>query len=213
MKHNTLRKLAATVLASVDRDTAAQLAASIATSASRPNGSPVLRTIAAIVAKSLADSSRAPETKSTVPSRSVSEPDNRGWQRALDAMTAAPVPRGGTTEPGDDTTLLETREAPMTKSPPLKGLLTGYYDTANIGRYTFTLMNAVQLGVGYPRNPGNIGGQFWLQDMPDGAWHRLKDRGARFLDIWVRWQNHDLHVLVGHGPEKSPVLTATDLGR
>jgi hypothetical protein len=92
-----------------------------------------------------------------------------------------------------------------------RGTLSGQYDTVNIGAFAFSLYNSSQLQVNQLRSSGNVGGQFWLADLPAGIWHRLSDRGERLLPVWIRIHGIDVDVQVQGGPSSAPILQATDM--
>jgi hypothetical protein len=92
-----------------------------------------------------------------------------------------------------------------------RGVLTGQYDAANIGAFSFSMYRGIQLQVSMLRASGNTGGLFWIADLPPMTWHRLKDRGARLLPVWIRVNGLDLEAQVGDGPGDALVLQATDI--
>ena len=211
---NDLTKIAAHLLRNIDRQTASGLAGSFAAAAARRDRGSRIALMARLLAEGLAvgtvePASRPPESGGRVAADS-------GWQRALQTLGSNPPTRPTTTTspaPTRPSVAAGATPASAADSQALRGMLRGYYDTANIGQYTFALMNGVQLQVGTPRSPGNIGGQFWLEGMPQAVWHRLKDRNHRALKVWVRWISQDLEITVNAGPDGAPVVNASDQGR
>jgi hypothetical protein len=89
--------------------------------------------------------------------------------------------------------------------------LTGAFDAANIGGFSFSFYKGTQLVVNQMRAPGSVGGTFWLGDLPGDVWHRLNDRGDRLLPVWIKADGIDLDVMVGGGQNNAPVLNPTDV--
>lgn len=208
MTETHLTQAAAQALRLIDRKAAATLVGSLAASMTRREGSPRVAMLARLVADGLAAS--VADAPPVPPGRAGPDASGIGWQRALDTLGRDTGPSAAATTAATRPRATTARTAPTDAT---RGILSGYYDTANIGRYTFSLMNGVQLQVGTPRSPGNIGGLFWLEAMPQGVWHRLDDRNHRLLKVWVRWRGHDLDVMVDAGPDGAAVVSASDQGR
>lgn len=208
----TMRKLLkgiATLAASnVDKESASQLAATVAESLARRSGHPGLHKVTELVAQGLKASAQRPNQ--TPPQRSPAATD--GWQHALHLLQAArsqgPGPAGGSPAPTSGAPTATPSGKGRTVS---RGTLSGRYDAANIGPFAFTFYNGTQLQVNQLRASSNVGGQFWLADMPAGTWHRLKDRGERLLPVWIRVHGIDVEAQVGDGPSGAPILQATDM--
>ena len=207
MTENNLGKVAALAFRNLDRKTAASMVASLAATLARRDGSnPTVRKLAHLVADGLAvTDDRADQS----PQTSSRPAGGTGWQRAQETLRS---PSGRTPDASAAPPRLSAGPGTAPQEA-IKGILSGYYDTANIGRHTFSLMNGAQLQVGTPRSPGNIGGLFWLEGLPQSVWHQLRDRNSRLLKVWVMWRGRDLHVMVDAGPTGAAVVSASDQGR
>jgi hypothetical protein len=132
-----------------------------------------------------------------------------GWQQAVQLMaqsSSGSDPGSVGNSPADAKTKPSAKERTISR-----GVLTGQYDAANIGAFSFNMYRGIQLQVSMLRASGNIGGQFWIADLPPMTWHRLKDRGARLLPVWIRVNGLDVEAQVGDGPGNALVLQATDM--
>ncbi|WP_410791196.1 hypothetical protein [Kribbella sp. C-35] len=192
MKHKILKDAAALAASSIDKQSAAQIAATLAAAVARRDGHRGLRMVAKLVSQGLAATAEQ-QNQGTAgpPGNSGRTPGNDSWQKARQLLDDA-----------------RPKESARTAT---RGILSGQYDCVNVGAFAFNLYNSSQLQVNQLRASGNVGGQFWIADLPVGAWHRLKDRGDRRLPVWIRKKGIDVEVQVGDGPSTAPELQATDM--
>jgi hypothetical protein len=208
----------ATVLSQIDKSAVARLAATVAAEVSSRHSNPTVRTIAGLVAKGMrtAQVPREEAEPARPASFSQSKPpfdDASGRKRALEILQTHRAETYSSSQPRTGAAQVSAQVG--ARQEVLQGFLAGYYDTVNIGTYGFTLIQGAELLVGSFRSSdsGNIGGQFQVEHLPAAVWHRLKDRGARLLPIWVQWRGDELHILVGSGPANARVINATKSGQ
>jgi hypothetical protein len=135
-------------------------------------------------------------------------PVTDGWQQAVKLLSQSSPGSAGPVSNSPPDAKAESSAKERTIS---RGVLTGQYDAANIGAFSFNLYRGIQLQVNMLRASGNVGGQFWIADLQPMTWHRLKDRSARLLPVWIRVNGPDVETQVGDGPGNALVLQATDM--
>ena len=214
-----LKGIAAIAMASVDKQSASQLGATAARSVAGRNAHPGVKFVAGLVAEGLSATAQrpgvAPPQGGSAPGRqpSTGGAGNDGWLQARQVLQQAArqrtEARSTSTEPVNSVGATNTR--PEAGRVVSRGTLSGQYDTANIGAFSFSWYRGIQLQVNQLRVSGNIGGQYWMADIVPGTWHRLTDRGGRVLPVWVAKDGIDLDVQVGDGPSGAPILKPTDM--
>ena len=169
--HKFLKDAAALAASSVDKGSAAQLAASLSERIASRTDSPVsVRVVARLVAQGLNASLQqqpvhAPErSAATGQASALPGAPSDGWQQALRVLqgpaTKPSSATAGAGSPRPPTARTATPAARREAPTVFRGTLTGYYDVANIGAFSFSLYNARELQVDQLRAPGNVGGRF-----------------------------------------------------
>jgi hypothetical protein len=215
--HKIIKDVAISAVSNLDKATILRLASGAAGTVSRAAGQSTLAKLAGVISTGLdvyanVSEQETPARPSSPEPASNGDGAPQGWQKALQLLQsrstesegrqAVPVPKQPAHRPPTEA---------GTGRRAARGILSGAYDTANIGSFALSLYNGQQLSVSQLRAPGNIGGNFWLGELPTGTWVRLKDRGDRLLPVWISINGHDVDVQVGGGPEDAPIVSPVDI--